>query len=563
MRFTIRKKLIGGFLSVLLLLGGIVGIGNFEISKIDSMYSKMLDGDAKQVSTIYNYKAELFKQSNAVSAFLLSKDDASMTTYSIAFSKFTKPMKMLEDAETDPTGQKLLEKMRLAQNQYLQIVNKEIDLKKANETDAYISLATTDAKLAGDNFQAAAENVVKFKTEKMKNDRDDLNQQIAAVKNTILAISVLALIVGISVAFVVSHLLSKPVIAVADVLKKLADGDLTVSNVKVRSKDEVGLLSQALNQLLHNLKELIGKVYDSSVQVASASEQMLASNEQSTRAAEQIASAVQHTASGSEQQLNYFEEASSSVQEMAAGIQQIAESSESMLHSTENATNLTRDGAKSVESVVSHMHEINVSFEETSKIVSNLGSRSQEINGIASLITSIAEQTNLLALNAAIEAARAGEHGKGFAVVADEVRKLAEQSKNSAVKIASMIHFVQKETEQAIEAVQSGNNLVEKGLLSTQEAHNAFVNISSSIEDVSYKVHEVSSAVEELTAQSKSIVGAIENVKGISEEVAFANQESSAATEEQVATMEEVTSSALGLTRLAEELQSVVSQFKL
>ncbi|WML46212.1 methyl-accepting chemotaxis protein [Neobacillus sp. PS3-40] len=563
MKFTIRKKLIGGFLAVLLLLAGIVGIANFEISQMDQLYSQILDQDAHEVDMIQNYKAELFKQSNSVSAYLLTKDSTAVTNYQIAFSKFTKAYNEIESAEKDSKGMELLTKMRLSQNQFLQVVNKEIELKRQNMQDEYITLATTTAKDAGDRFQTAVDDVVKYKSQQMQDDRDLANKQMNGVKLIILIISALAIVISIVIVTLINFSISRPVVAVSNSLKQLASGNLTVPDLRVKNRDEIGVLASSLNGLSHHLKELIGMVYDSSVRVASSSEQLLASNEQNSRAAEQIAQSVQQTAAGSEKQMVHFEEVSSSVQEMATGILQISHSSESMKESTDKATHLAKNGSLSVQAVVSHMHDINISFEETSKIVSMLGSRSKEIDGIASLITDIAEQTNLLALNAAIEAARAGEHGKGFAVVADEVRKLAVQSKNSADKIANMIRFVQEETNQAIHAVENGNHIVDKGLSATKEANQAFSNISSSIEEVSSKVEDVSAAVEELTAQSTTIVQTIEFVKEIAEQGMLTTQESSASTQEQVATMEEVTASAHGLTKLADELQTAVSQFKL
>jgi methyl-accepting chemotaxis protein len=562
MRFTIRNKLITGFLMVLLLLGVIVGVANYKMNQIDQLYREMMEKDVQQVSAIQNYKAELFKETSSAGFYLLANDSTLESNFSSTKEKFTKTFKDLQNAEQDPKAKELLVKMEKAQNRFLQMIELEINLKNDNKQDAYMKLAS-NVKDSADQFQVTVDEAVKYKNKQMMHDQEIVKTEMNNVKFTTLIIGVIALIVGLGVSFIVSFLISRPVNMVSNTLNQLAHGNLTVPEVKVKNKDEIGELARSLNELLHNQKQLIGKVYESAIQVAASSEELLANNEQNARASEQIAHSVQQTAAGSEKQLVHFEEVSSSVQDMVAGIHQIAESSESMQHSTDKATLLTSDGTMSVKAVVSHMSDINDSFEQTSKIVSLLGSRSQEINGIASLITDIAEQTNLLALNAAIEAARAGEHGKGFAVVADEVRKLAVQSKNSADKIAEMIRFVQDETNQAIEAVKSGNELVEKGLSASKEANEAFSNISCSINDVSTKVQEVSAAVEELTAQSHTIVQTIGNVKEIAEQGVFASQESSAATQEQVATMEEVTASAHGLTQLADELQAAVSQFKL
>jgi methyl-accepting chemotaxis protein len=562
MRFTIRNKLITGFLMVLLLLGVIVGVANYKMNQIDQLYREMMEKDVQQVSAIQNYKAELFKETSSAGFYLLANDSTLESNFSSTKEKFTKTFKDLQNAEQDPKAKELLVKMEKAQNRFLQMIELEINLKNDNKQDAYMKLAS-NVKDSADQFQVTVDEAVKYKNKQMMHDQEIVKTEMNNVKFTTLIIGVIALIVGLGVSFIVSFLISRPVNMVSNTLNQLAHGNLTVPEVKVKNKDEIGELARSLNELLHNQKQLIGKVYESAIQVAASSEELLANNEQNARASEQIAHSVQQTAAGSEKQLVHFEEVSSSVQDMVAGIHQIAESSESMQHSTDKATLLTSDGTMSVKAVVSHMSDINDSFEQTSKIVSLLGSRSQEINGIASLITDIAEQTNLLALNAAIEAARAGEHGKGFAVVADEVRKLAVQSKNSADKIAEMIRFVQDETNQAIEAVKSGNELVEKGLSASKEANEAFSNISCSINDVSTKVQEVSAAVEELTAQSHTIVQTIGNVKEIAEQGVFTSQESSAATQEQVATMEEVTASAHGLTQLADELQAAVSQFKL
>ena len=562
MKLTLGKKLMGGFIVILLLLGGIVALANFEISRMDNMYQQMLDHDVQEVNTIQAYKAEVIKQSNAVNAYLLSKNPSALTDYQIYFSKFTKSYQELVNAEKDPKGKALLAKMKDAQDHFFQIVTKEIDYKKQNKEDLYITLATSTAKDASDHFQVAAEDVVKYKQQKMQTDRDRITQQTNQVRFMILLISLAALGIGIVVSIVVSYVISRPVALVSNTLKQVARGNLTVPDVKVKTKDEIGVLAESTNQLIQQLKQFIGNVYDSADQVASSSQQLLASNEQNAHAAEQIAQRVQQASLGAEKQLGFFGEVSSSTQEMAAGIQQIAESSERMLLSSDGAIQLVENGTRSVQSVVSHMNDINVSFEKALEIVTLLGQRSQEITGIAGLITEIANQTNLLALNAAIEAARAGEHGKGFAVVADEVRKLAVQSKKSANEIAGMIGLIQTEIKQAIEAVESGNHLVDQGLDSTEEANNAFTSITESIEGVSKNVQEVSSAVEQLTAQSQIIVDTIGNVQAIAEGELTSTQDSAAATEEQVATMEEVTSSAQGLTHLADEMKAFIGKFK-
>lgn len=193
------------------------------------------------------------------------------------------------------------------------------------------------------------------------------------------------------------------------------------------------------------------------------------------------------------------------------------------------------------------MNHIEKTVANASDIIRSLEKRSEEISRIMGIITSIAEQTNLLALNATIEAARAGEHGQGFAVVANEVRKLAEESKNSADEIRTMVSNIQTEMAHAVKAMEEGHHQVNTGLKESSDAGAAFIKISESMSNVLGKVQEVAASVESLDDQGAQITKTLEELAVISNKTAEANQESSAATEEQLATMEEISSS---LTRL-------------
>ncbi|WP_420837671.1 methyl-accepting chemotaxis protein [Bacillus mesophilum] len=290
---------------------------------------------------------------------------------------------------------------------------------------------------------------------------------------------------------------------------------------------------------------------------------MAASSEQSTLASEQVAHISQSNVAETELQLNQFQEISLSVDEMSSGIKEISQSSEKMLTATEKATELTDKGTDAVKNVVQQMKDINTSVGNATQYITALKTRSEEISNFVGMITSIADQTNLLALNAAIEAARAGEHGKGFAVVADEVRKLAEESKKSADQIQQMVDLIQGETEQAVIAMEEGNAQVHEGLTDTENANAAFLEIFTSIGDVIERVAEVNISIETLSVISDKINEQIITIKNISERNVSSAQETSAATEEQLATMEEVATSAESLAKLSEDLQTVVSRFKI
>ncbi|BCJ86548.1 hypothetical protein skT53_15330 [Effusibacillus dendaii] len=220
------------------------------------------------------------------------------------------------------------------------------------------------------------------------------------------------------------------------------------------------------------------------------------------------------------------------------------------------------EGNQAIRTAISQMNSIQNTVSGLAKVITGLGERSQEIGQIVEAITSIASQTNLLALNAAIEAARAGEHGRGFAVVADEVRKLAEQSSISAQQISELIATIQEETNKAVESMERGTKEVSEGITAVNLAGESFEQIGHSITDVSSQMQEVSAASKQMSTNSQQVIKSIDTISEITESTAAGAQNVSAASEEQLATMEEITASANALAQMAEELQKIVMKFK-
>lgn len=381
-------------------------------------------------------------------------------------------------------------------------------------------------------------------------------------RNAMMIIGFLASLVCIVLAYFLITRISKSLKNLAYLSEEVADGNLTVHIVERNEKDEVGNLTTSMKRMVANLKELNEQINYSATEVAAASEELFASSEQSTKAAEQIVTITQDSAEGADSQLQMVNGLSSSIEQMSAGLQQIAGNSEEMKSATEAATEATIKGSMRVKEVVEQMKEISITVGEASLTITQLGEKTEQIEGVIRIITRIAEQTNLLALNAAIEAARAGEHGKGFAVVADEVRKLAEESKQSATKISDTIKDIQLETNKAVKSMVEGSDKVTAGLQFTNEVNGLFTEIEGAIKNVSAKVLGVATSAQVMASVSNDIVTSIQGVKEVAEDFVRANLESSAATEEQLATMEEVASSSQSLSKLADDLQVLVSNFR-
>jgi methyl-accepting chemotaxis protein len=271
---------------------------------------------------------------------------------------------------------------------------------------------------------------------------------------------------------------------------------------------------------------------------------------------------MQQVATGVDQQVKSVEETSKTISEMSIGIQQIATNAQDVSQTALEASEGAKAGGQVITNAIQQMNFINENVTGLESVITGLGESSEEIGKIIDVITGISDQTNLLALNAAIEAARAGEHGKGFAVVADEVKKLAEQSSNSAKQISQLVLKIQNETKTAVQTMESTSKEVNEGIGVVNTAGQAFSLIETSIEAVNVQIQDVSSAVQQMAAGSEQMVSSMSLIIKVAEESASGTQEVSAATEEQLASMEEITASAQTLSNMAEELQLLISRFK-
>lgn len=374
---------------------------------------------------------------------------------------------------------------------------------------------------------------------------------------------IISLIIVLAVTYYLIRSITRPIRKVALSMERIADGDLTIENVPVNTKDEIGILGAALNTMIDNLRSTLFTIYTASEQVAASSEELMASAEETTKASEQVSLSTTKSAERTESQLRNVNEVTETMEEMATGMDRLLENSEQLLNKTTGVSKVVLSGNESVTDVVLQMNSIHHSVEQLGEVIQNLNLHTKEIDNIVKFITDISDQTNLLALNAAIEAARAGEAGKGFAVVADEVRKLAEQSAESASKITSLIETIHSETNKAVGVMQENAIKVNEGLKKTDNAREAFQLMDQSIIDVNQFSEEVSASVEEMVTRSEQIVDAIGSIKEAAETNTMLGHENSAASEEQMAAMEEISSASEFLAKLSEELQKEINKFKL
>lgn len=343
----------------------------------------------------------------------------------------------------------------------------------------------------------------------------------------------------------------------------LADGDFRERPRKVILQDEIGRVADAIILMRDKLRELMKKVSDSAEQVAAASEELTASASQSAQASNQVAISITNVAQGADEQTMALGKTKEVVIGMGAQLQDLGKTAQRVADTATSTTQKASHGAQAVNEAIGQMNSINQKMESSSKVVATLGERSQEIGQIVDTISGIAGQTNLLALNAAIEAARAGEQGRGFAVVAEEVRKLAEQSQEAAKHIAELIGHIQADTEEAVQAMQEGNQEVQLGSTVVNKTGEIFAEIETMIQEVNRQVGLAHAAMIDIDAASANITHSVEGVDEISKNTSAEAQNVSAATQEQAASMEEMSTASMSLANLAQDLQNAVNKFKI
>ncbi|WP_144513394.1 methyl-accepting chemotaxis protein [Bacillus sp. FJAT-22090] len=563
MNWTINKKLLGGFSAVLLLLLITISISYIQITKLDDSYTDLLQDKAMKAVEIRELQVAVKQEMIAMRGYLIVGDDKAFQDHTHAASDYKEAYSLLLPKFKLPEAIKMLEGINQAHDEYLQFSEKVFDLKKQQQNKEYEALVSTEGRDIVGKLDAEVTKLSEFQNNLLEKGNVANKEKVQSITLLVLIIGIVSVLIGIAIALFIGRLISKPIVLLATSAKRMADGDLTVNKVSVKNKDEVGDLVDSFNLMAKNLRMVIEQVSTNAEHVASSAEELTASAEQTSLATEQIATSIQDIASGSETQVVGANESSSAMKEMATGIQQVAETSSSVSESAIETNKEANLGNESLQQMIHQMNKIDAAVSDSAIGIKKLGELSKEIGNIIGVITGIADQTNLLALNAAIEAARAGEHGKGFAVVADEVRKLAEQSKESADQIAGLITQTQEDTTKAIQVMEVGTKEVAAGKQLVDETGERFEKILLSIEQVTAQIQEVSAISEEMSASAEEVNASIEEMASIAQYSAENTQNVASASEEQLASMEEITASANSLSKMAEDLQAIVRQFKL
>lgn len=350
-------------------------------------------------------------------------------------------------------------------------------------------------------IEANIQRIVGYSEENARQFNDLARRAADDARNIVILLLVVVYLVAILAATVITRGISRPVSKLLTFAGAISHGNLAMDEVDYESRDEIGILTKALHGMKDNLSEIVGSVRDSVNVVNASSDQTSAGAQQTSASVEQLASMAN---------------------EFASAVDRLSANAQDMASSAKETNDLSIQGSMDIEKTVETMTEINKVVNALAVDIRELGRQSEEIGQIVTLITGIADQTNLLALNAAIEAARAGEQGRGFAVVADEVRKLAEESAQATGKITELINGIRNSARDSVRNTDLGTNKVNEGMEIVAHTGQMFDQIAAIIKNLAGEIGDVAAAAEELAAGAEEIGATTQEQSASTEQIATA-----------------------------------------
>lgn len=568
-QLKIKQKLgiLVGMLSLAILIVGIFGYWNLKQSNmyLDTMYANNM----VQAKLAYRNQILVGQIRNDIFELMLTTDEVENKRLSQNIengrAEYSRSFAELGEMPLSEQQRKNFQKLNEVIPKYKEGNNEALALVKENKNaEAYLVYKNKVESSANATLQILHDMtmVTENESKKMKEEADD---NLYRMQQMFFIFIIGMIVIGIFLGVMIIREIMLRLRESVDFLENVSTGDFSqnIGENALKDRTEFGKLTNAMQLMNQNVRTLIHRMVNTSEQVAAASEELAASADQSSLAATQVATSIEKVADGAKRQVEIAIATNNIVEEMAKGINQVTQNTINVSESAEKTSNAAVNGNEAIEKTLNQMKMIEKSTVNTADAVDALEEKSQRISEMVKLISEIAAQTNLLSLNAAIEAARAGDAGRGFSVVAEEVRKLAEKSAEATQIITADIGEIQNKTQTAVTFTQESKREVENGSELVNIAQRNFKDILKMVQGISGEITDISAAAEELTAGTEDVIKSAGSVRKESRQSADETETIAAATEEQSASIEEIASASTHLAKLAEELQSAVQKFKI
>jgi len=556
---TLKTRILSAFLLLIVLVVGFTAYTYISNDKMEKQAEGLVKEDLQVLTASKDLAMSMSVRLSSALSYVVSGDEKYIETFNEYRQIAEESNSIVEKYENTPERAALVEMARTWSNR----VNTEVfDVYKKGDKELALKNLTAINNLVTD-VRVGYEELADKRSIAITKVGDDVVSTSLSNKTVGLIVSIVLTVAGILVAIVTASNISKPITIVSKRMSELADGNLQHEPLPVTHRDEIGQLMLSANNMNEKLKQTLSSIHTVSETVAASSEELAQSANEVQSGTEQITVTMQELASGTETQASTAGDLAGTMTSFQRSIHETTQEGIELKAHSNHVQELTTTGKGLMVQSTQQMTTINEIVLDSVKKVEGLNVQSAEISKLVSVIDDISNQTNLLALNAAIEAARAGEHGKGFAVVADEVRKLAEEVQYSVTDISTIVNRIQGETGNVTTALQSGYEEVKRGTVQLNQTNETFEQISEAVEEMILNINTISSNLNKVAQNSESINVSIDEMASISQESAAGVEQTTATVEETAATMEEISRGANHLASMAEELNSQLQQFKI
>ena len=558
---NVGAKLNIAFYSMIAIFALTVVVNFFSINNIESKTDEALNTRVELIRALEDIRFGTAMQGLYARALVLDGTDESMENFEVYKTYVDDAIAHLESISKGDMVEDI-EEMKGYNTDFNNGSLDMVDTYKRGETRLANGFINTKLRDSNNGILDVANRIDEYQEGKLQEINKATNQAITLTKTIAIIALIISVLIVVGFIVYIRKTITHPLNWVVREANIIASGDLSREDMHMKTKDEIGQLGRAFNDMKNNLASLIKNIQLNAEQLSGSAQELSASTEEITASTEDVTMRLEGTAEHSQIAAQATTESARAMEETASGVHRIAEATQVLYSSSVNASDTAKNGSTIIVQAKDQMEIINASTKSVNALVQKLAQQTEEINNISKVITDITDQTNLLSLNAAIEAARAGEHGKGFAVVADEVRKLAEQSKNSATSIVNLTMEIKADTENVERAVSESLVSVRDGVEIITEAGTSFTTIAKAVTQMTTQIEEISATSEQLSASAEQVSASVNDIaKGTTE--ASGNLEIiAAAVEEQSATMQQVNTIAVTLSESALDLQQEIQKFK-
>ncbi|WP_042472997.1 methyl-accepting chemotaxis protein [Bacillus ndiopicus] len=560
---SIGKKLYISLGTLVLIIFGISVFSYLQISNVNNKYNNLIDNHLEQIYLAAEIQSSVGGQGAYLRQYVLAKGSDAMSSLEKEQATIATAIQRLDEIVSSGTMQELLAELIEANKNYNDAATRVIGLVDDGKVDSAIPILNIEVRKVHNKLSEAANEMLSYNKDRFTATQTQTGEQVKQATIILTAISIISIVIGIVSIIAIMRVVIMPLKKLAVAVDYIATGDLTVEDVDVKSKDEVATIATSFNLMKSSLRELISVANENARQLSVISKELTTSTAQVSTTSTTVAGSIEQITESTQGSSQIATDTSVAMDETASGIQNIAESTQTVHNEAQNTQAVASKGLVTIADAKEQMQDIYSSTKLTTELISKLITHSEQIQSITNVITDITDQTNLLALNAAIEAARAGEHGKGFAVVADEVRKLAEQSKTSANLIVNLTAEILHETRNVEGAVAESLQRVEKGVKVIEVAGDSFNQITDAVENMTMRIADASAVTEQISAATEEVSASVSELASNVSGVAGNTEEIAQQIGEQVASIQEINAVSAELEIKAEELSKAIAKFKI